>query len=248
MVAEYIARAGEELLPEIVPLTERASAASFRLLQDSLPRGLQDEERGLALERTLAHKISNSISYNWKADDIIHNLGIPESELNTPGFSILDVGAGEQRLAKTVERNGWKSRVYSVEPRLAISQEAEDQFARSPYDLSRLWPAHPLAIPALADDLPFANASFNRVYAHFSAPYYMDNPTEIRDSLAEMMRVLRSDDGIARIAPITSRHGRLVDSLLKSLGTNYRFTSVGPVTSASYGPEHGWLLETIPKI
>jgi Methyltransferase domain len=252
MGAEILFKAGEELLPEAASVLERSAVTSLRLLEEASPNALRYEAMPSAahwadMERNIARRISKSTVYTWEPGNIVQNLRIPEAELNTPGFNILDVGAGEQRLAKAVDSRGWASRVHSVEPRLGISQKAENMTSH-PTDLARLRPAHPLAVAAMADNLPFENGYFNRLYAHFSSPYYIDNRTEIHDSLTEMMRVLRGD-GIGRIFPLTERHKAIAEGVMRDVGRDFEMTYMYPVMGGAYErPEFAWRLTTIPKL
>jgi SAM-dependent methyltransferase len=245
---EIYAIAAKPLVEETASAAGRAATEGLKFLDDAMPSLAATSGRGTIEvgQQALAHRLWDSILCDWDAAKITENLDIPPGELDTPGYKILDLGAGSQHLAKEGTRLNLRSQIFSVEPRLALSQSAENQFVRDPRDLSSLRPAHPLAIAALSDNLPFADQTFDRVYGHFSVPFYQNDPTELRNSMREIFRVLKPD-GIGRFAPITRRNRMFVETL-QSLDVPFTMTDVSPIHSNTYGPEAGWRLVTKPRV
>jgi SAM-dependent methyltransferase len=164
----------------------------------------------------------------------VHNLKIPPEELHED-WRILDLGSGaRQNLARDCQHAKLRSTIFSLDPRLAMS-DLEDvkiglfRGVRGTNEPERLYGRRfpqPLTLAGDGTQLPFSDAAFQRVYAHYSLPMYLSEDgvvassaqaQKIATSLAEIKRVLEPG-GIARIFPIPDGQLPTVEKSLRELG------------------------------
>ena len=164
----------------------------------------------------------------------VYNLNIPPEELDQ-NWRILDLGSGaRQNLARDCQSAQLRSRIFSLDPRLAMS-DLEDvnrglfRGVRSTDERERLYGRRfpqPLTLAGDGTQLPFANSAFKRVYAHYSVPMYLDegqrvisktDEDKIATSISEIKRVLEPG-GIARIYPVPKDQLATVEKSLRELG------------------------------
>jgi hypothetical protein len=172
-------------------------------------------------------------------DRYINRLEIPDSELRSPGASILDVGSGaQQELAKDMRTGGYESTVYSIDPRMKLSinedlgklhtslgehRDVEGLYV-TPKEyrlIGRLFPeARTEAMTA--ENLKFSDNKFNSVYGLYSVPYYLKDADTIEATLGELNRVLASG-GTARLYPVVPAEEDVMASWFKSHKIKPRF-------------------------
>jgi SAM-dependent methyltransferase len=141
------------------------------------------------------------------------------------GLSILDLGSGaRQNFARDCQQAQLRSTIFSLDPRLAMSdvEDVNDRLfrgMRGTDELERLYGRRfpqPLTLGGQATQLPFADNTLQRVYAHYSVPMYL-RKDDIASSIAEIKRVLEPG-GIARIFPIQDFQFATVKNSLHELG------------------------------
>ena len=162
--------------------------------------------------------------------EYLKQFDIAKKELDDPDSLILDLGAGtKQNLAKEVRELGLKSKVISIDPRLALS-ENEDLALPTSCESDRLEGRknpEPLTLAALSESIPLKDESVNHVYASYSVPYYLENPGEIIQTIKEMVRILKPG-GTIKIFPLIPEHREVVEETLLTIkGIHYNFTPRG---------------------
>ena len=177
-------------------------------------------------------------------------LKIPEDELNDPHSLILDLGSGtEQNFAKDIRKFNLKSKIISLDPRLGLSEgeDVDDLFTKSHKEARIQGRKNPETKTAggLSSNLPFLDSIFDRIYALYSVPYYLNyrNPSEVSETLQEMLRILKPG-GVIRAFPIESEQLDIVKNFLKSMDS---VSFVLEETETSDGEDYGSLLVITKK-
>lgn len=118
--------------------------------------------------------------FQWYMED----LGLSPEDLKK---KILDVGAGSAQFAKWAKEHGISDTIYSLE------SKGEELKERNK------------SVVAAAEEMPFADESFDIVVSHAAIPnVYIRSEnieTKVYNSLREMMRVLKQG-GEARLSPV----------------------------------------------
>lgn len=104
---------------------------------------------------------------------------------------ILDVGSGSGRFAEEAKKAGIEN-VYSFDPSLASGAVREKSGERG---------VTSKAVAGQAEEMPFADESFDLVVNNFSLPMWSESPQAMRQAFAEELRVLRPG-GELRLAPV----------------------------------------------
>jgi len=151
-------------------------------------------------------------------DDYIKDLDISEEELKDPNMRILDLGSGiQQELSRQSKERGYESKIVSVDPKLSLSLEKDlSKLEFSGDRLKRIQARKNLpddTLAAVAQDLPFKDNSFDRVFAMWSVPGYIQDPQEIRVVLKEMIRVVK-DGGIVKAYPLLDEQAPIIRDFL----------------------------------
>lgn len=133
-------------------------------------------------------------------DDYADYLGFKPEDL--VGKVILDVGSGPAIFAEEAEAIG--AEVVSLDPQPGTQSESMSDEERKQL-LERISVGK--IIPGIAQELPFADESFDMVTAMMSVPNYLPSiESEKQLALLEMARVLKPR-GEARICPVLSVPG-----------------------------------------
>ena len=224
----------------VEPWLKQAAQAAVRLSEEFLPKAFSGASRrslqagNLEEEKALFRHVRDAVPFNDRAIEGYQNfLKMPMSELDEPGRLILDVGSGMQGLARAVRSQKLRSTIVSIEPR--VSYPERDPLVKEYWQRSRLpnwdpekverdarlqqWALsllHPdrNTVAAYSHRLPFADGTFDNVYASWSVPHHLRSSDEVAPAMSDMLRVLKPG-GIARIAPMIL-HTRAVDSWIAS--------------------------------
>ena len=170
--------------------------------------------------------------------DYMDMLKLAEDEFDNPDSLILDLGSGiEQNLAKDIRQRGLKSKIISLDPKLGLSDEEDLSGIGQDLDKEIRMKARKNAesgtVAGLSNELPFSDNVFKRIYAIYSAPYYLNHPEDIKKTLREMIRVLKPG-GIVKAFPIEEEQVEVLQSLLES-SDNINFSIKRIATKTDYG-------------
>lgn len=152
--------------------------------------------------------------------DYMDILKLTEKELDDPDLLILDLGSGlEQNFAKDIRKKDIRSKIISVDPKLGLSDDEDLSSIINVSDKETRIQARkntePRTVAGLSGALPFLDNVFSRIYAVYSAPYYLSHPEDIEQTLKEMIRVLKPG-GIIKAVPIEDEQSEIVKNFLKS--------------------------------
>lgn len=146
---------------------------------------------------------------------------IKDEDLNDPNATILDLGAGlRQELARQAKELNLQSKIVSLDPKLGLSLEkdlallAYSQDRKEREDARKNLP--PMPIAAISTALPFKEHSFDKIYALYSVPYYLESPQEIKVTLEEMIRTTK-DGGTIKAFPLDKNQATITKQILNHL-------------------------------
>lgn len=145
----------------------------------------------------------------------VSSMHIPPNELDTTGSIVLDLGSGSrQGLAREAAAAGLRTKVVSLDPRMALPAQTDLSLTVNNMQERLLGRANPqpYTVAALGSALPFADNSFNAVYASWSLPYYSRTADDALSSIREMLRVTKPG-GVVRAVPVPSRFDSIIDGL-----------------------------------
>jgi ubiquinone/menaquinone biosynthesis C-methylase UbiE len=139
------------------------------------------------------------------AYEYVNYLGIDLEEMK--GTSVLDIGSGgANRFANQVSDLGIK--VVSFSPHLRHASSRDD------LNYDNIQYKHSVA--GRAQEMPFADNSFDYEVALYSVPLYLPDPEEIKLSINEVVRTLR-EGGKAYFYPISSSQKATIEFALEEL-------------------------------
>ena len=144
---------------------------------------------------------------------------------------VLDLGAGLGRFAREAAEKG-----IDV---VALDPELDREEIREPY-LSEPTP-HLTVVAAVAQDIPFEDASFDTVTSLFSVPLEVGR-ANYAQTYQEIFRVLRPN-GRAYLTPLNETDLKLSVPILNELGIPYSLK----VVETPFGPMDEWKRLTIEK-
>ena len=175
--------------------------------------------------------------------DYVELLEITEDELDDPDSLILDLGSGmEQNFAKDIRELNLRSKVVSLDPKLGLDENEDLESSVTPYKDSdrearirgRKNP-EPKTLAGLSTSLPFQDRTFTRIYAVYSAPYYLRHPEDIKNTLKEMIRVIKPG-GVIRAFPIEEEQLEIVETFFQTLGNvSFSIKKVATADKKDYG-------------
>jgi ubiquinone/menaquinone biosynthesis C-methylase UbiE len=172
---------------------------------------------------------------------------ISENDFDDPNALILDLGAGmQQEFAREVKKLGLKSKIISVDPRLGLSEEEDLSLLPKSERQERLEGrknVQPMSVAATSEALPFKEGSFDKIYALYSVPYYLKNSQEIKTTLEEMIRTLKSG-GIIKAFPVDKNQIEAVKKIVSGI-SGIEFNATLKDKYNDYGED--WLIEIKKK-
>ncbi len=171
--------------------------------------------------------------------DYMDMLKLTEKDFDDPDLLILDLGSGEeQNFAKDIHKYNLRSKIISLDPKLGLSDEedlspiskASDKVLRRMRGRKN---PESGTVAGLSNELPFLDNVFSRIYAVYSAPYYLRHPEEIGQSLKEMIRVVKPG-GQIKAFPIEPEQLDVVKEFLEN-SENVSFSVEHIKTLTDYG-------------
>lgn len=151
--------------------------------------------------------------------EYLDKLNLTEKELNDPNTLLLDLGSGtKQDFAREMKFLDLKSQVISVDPRLALPLEKDLAIPGTDRQARREGRLNPVenSIAALGEALPFRSNSFEKIYAMYSVPFYLEQKADILATLKEIHRVLKPG-GEFKGFPIIKDQKEILEPLLAEL-------------------------------
>ncbi|GEM_PF-3582332 len=164
-------------------------------------------------EKSSLNKALDAIGLNRSLNEHLSELGVDKPE--DLGKNVLDIGSGEEeRFAGEAKQFGIN--VVSLNPHLMRDKDRKRVVANPEWQRR--------SVAALAQNLPFKENYFDSVVADWSVSHYLEDPSEIKKVLLEIMRVLKPG-GKAFIYPLQSSrtqeyHG-VAKKILDELGIDY---------------------------
>ncbi|RJQ34345.1 class I SAM-dependent methyltransferase [Candidatus Parcubacteria bacterium] len=139
------------------------------------------------------NSLDNSIpSEGRSAGEYLHQLNIRTENLE--GKRVLDLGSGSNlNLARQLPEEGIQAEVISFSPGFYHGKTWNERAERADE-------ARTLTVAGMAEELPFADGSFDTVLA-FYVTIYLQDSKRIEIAISEMIRVLKPG-GAAYIGPI----------------------------------------------
>jgi len=139
------------------------------------------------------NSIDNSIpSEGRSAHEYVHQLNIRTEDLESK--RVLDLGSGSNlNLARQLPEEGIQAEIISFSPGFYHGKTWDRRAERADE-------AGTLAVAGMAEELPFADRSFDTVLA-FYVTIYLQDSKRIEIVISEMIRVLKPG-GVAYIGPI----------------------------------------------
>lgn len=165
----------------------------------------------------LIHALNTPMG-NTQLPDTLYNLGL--EELPQEGV-LLNIGSSDAAIFERQAAIRYPNlKIFSVDPNLVDSEYRADFPHGKAYELplsAHEFSAQVIALPALAQHLPFRDGAFDIVISHAAIPIYLPNHEAYGDALSNIHRVLKPS-GYAYLAPMDSETARYTDETCQQLG------------------------------